>query len=108
MALANATFRGTAVIDFASDVNVRTVTMPGTSDTEQAVTITNATKKLQIKARELVTLKIARNTGDIANGTFFTLRPGTVWSEDNILTSGVTLYLSSSGSSTIIEIMEWT
>jgi len=52
-------------------------------------------------------LKIAFNTGDIAAGTYITVKAGGSWSEDGVNLTGKTLYLVSDTNAVNAEIIAW-
>lgn len=76
------------------------------ANTEYSQAIPSGTTKLLIRARSTAQLQFAFSVGD-SSTNFITIPRGTSYSSDNLLLSGVTLYIQSSLAGNVIEVLTW-
>jgi len=75
-----------------------------TANTATSQALTDGTKKILIKPRELATIKLSY---DNSFTTFITIPVGNAYEINGIVSSSLTLYLESD-TTTVIEVEEWT
>jgi hypothetical protein len=93
----------TTQADTPSIFNVSNTLIP-TAGVETAIVIPDGTKKFKIQAKEANTrLEIAHTSG----GPTFTIGYGTTYEENDIKTSGVTIYITTSRDNRTIELLTW-
>jgi len=96
-----------AKISQATQPTIYNLSMP-LANTEYSQLLTNGTKKLLIKTRDRTArLRIAFVSGD-TNISWVTIEAGSIYSEENLDLSNVTIYLQTNKVSQIAEILEWT
>jgi hypothetical protein len=78
------------------------------ANTEYSQALSTATKKILIKTRDRTArIRLAFVSGDTSI-TWITVEPGSVYFEENLDLTGVTIYLQTNKASQIAEILEWT
>jgi len=75
------------------------------ANTEMTQTLSPATKRFTIKARESCVLRLAYNLGE-SDTTYLTIPRGAVLTEDNMTFTG-DLYFQSDRGGVTVEIVEW-
>ena len=105
MVSATQTFRGRATLEPGSAPIITNLVSPGTASTEFSHTFAANTKKILIRCRGRATTQFSFTATE--SGTkYITIRPSTVYTENNILFNG-TIYLQVDKASQTIEILEW-
>lgn len=90
-------------------VPVVTVVSMAVSNTQYSFSIPLNTKKIQIKSRQSGLIKFSFTNGDIGSGSYVSISPGSYRDIDGIVvTTGLTLYFTSTKNSDTLEIMYWT
>jgi hypothetical protein len=104
--MSNVTSTVRAKLVTATTPNIYNLSM-AVSGTEYSQVLSPSTKKIQIKTRDRsARLRIAFVSGD-TNVTWITIEPGSVYFEENLDLSGVTIYLQANKNTQIAEILEW-
>lgn len=75
--------------------------------TEYSQALSNATKKILIRSRDVSQIKFAFISGDTSL-SWITIQPGAVYFEDNLSLDGAIIYLQSNKPAQVAEILEWT
>lgn len=77
-----------------------------TANTEVSQVLSSNVKRFLVRCRESATLKLAYNSGE--SGTkFITLKPHTVYNEEGLNATSLTLFLQSDVAGVTVEIVEW-
>lgn len=88
---------------------VSTVTLT-TANTEYEFKFPMDTKKVKIQARTAVDVKVGTANGSVngasPSGPYFTMKSGTVLTEEDLDFSGI-VYLANASAGTIVEILTW-
>lgn len=90
----------------ASNPTIYNLSMP-TANTEYSQSLNNSTKKILIRTRNGSQAKFAF----VAAGTttaWITIKSGAVYFEENLDLNSATIYIQSSGTGEVAEILEWT
>ena len=98
------TFRGSASLNPPTTPTVINQTAHATPNTAYSIVIPNGTKKFMIKSRAPSILLISF---DVAFTDYFTLGVYNSYSEENILTDNLTIYLKCSVSLSVTEVVTW-
>lgn len=104
--MSNVTQTSRAKVVSATSPTIYNLSMP-TANTEYSQALASNTKRVMIRMRQRARARVAFVSGDTAL-VYFTLEPGTVYFEENLDLSGVTIYVQSNVASQTAEILEWT
>jgi hypothetical protein len=79
------------------------------ANTEYAISLPTAVRQLTMRLRDNAVLKMATTSGDISSNLYFTVNLGEAYSVESVGGSGtITLYVSVSKPSQVLEIFYWT
>lgn len=92
---------------YKASSQITNIVTPGTPGTEFSHTLRSDIKAFRMRIRGNAIIQIADNTGE-TNTKFWTIRGGTVYSEDNFkdIVSG-TMYMECNKANEVVEIREW-
>lgn len=92
-------------IEGASQTKITNLSLPN-ANTEYSLALSLNLKMITIRSRLLATIKFSFTSGE--SGTkYITLKPGTVFSRDNLTLASSTLYIQSNVDLNVIEILEF-
>lgn len=77
------------------------------ADTEYAQALNTSTKKILIRMRTPARARIAFSIG-ATSSEWITLEPGSVYFEENLDLTDVTIFVRSAAANQVAEILEWT
>ncbi len=89
----------------ASEPTIYNLSMP-LANTEYSLTFSNNTKKFLLRMRTPAVCKVAFASGETVT-KYITVNPMNSYSEDGLDLVSITIYLSSSVSGQVAEILEW-
>ena len=104
--MSNVTSTVRAKLTTATQPTVYNLSMP-TANTEYSQALGSSTKKVLIKTRDRTArLRMAFVSGDTAT-LYITIEPGSVYFEENLDLTGVTIYLQANKAAQTVEILQW-
>lgn len=104
--MSNVTSTVRAKSSISKDPEIYNLSMP-LANTEYSQAISDGTKRIMIRMRVKSVSRLAFVSGD-TSVKYFTLQPSSVYSDENLDLSNVTIYLQSNVAGQLAEILEWT